>query len=76
MAGVLGIVQTGNPYVPLVPEQPQEQVDFILSDAKINMVLVDAPLLVPGGLWENRKQAVSLMAAIQSNKVNLDWTVT
>jgi amino acid adenylation domain-containing protein len=41
----LGVVQTGNPYVPLTTAWPVMQLEFILKDANIPVVLVDEDAL-------------------------------
>jgi len=54
MHALLGILHTGNPYVPLPSVLPVAQRSFIIADAKIEVVLADSPALSPGGPWEGR----------------------
>jgi len=57
MHAILGIVNTGNPYVSLPPNIPATQRDFIVGDSEIKVVLTDAASIAPGGPWEGRAEA-------------------
>lgn len=48
LAGILGILKSGNCYVPLDADLPQERLEFILHDAGIHLVLCDKPLIGEG----------------------------
>ena len=48
LAGILGILKSGNSYVPLDAGLPQERLEFILKDAGIRLVLSDTPLTGEG----------------------------
>ena len=41
IVGMLAIVKTGSPYVPLDPSYPDERLAFMLADAGVEIVLVD-----------------------------------
>ena len=41
IVGLLGILKAGGCYVPLDPTVPSERLDYILEDARINLVLTD-----------------------------------
>ena len=47
-AGILGILKSGNSYVPLDAGLPQERLEFIMKDAGIRLVLCDTPLTGEG----------------------------
>ena len=42
IVGVLAILKAGSAYVPLDPEYPQERSNYILYDAKVNLVLTES----------------------------------
>lgn len=42
LIGILGIIKSGNCYVPIDEEYPKSRIDFILSDCDIDIVLVNA----------------------------------
>lgn len=44
LAGILGILKSGNCYVPLDADLPLERLEFILKDAGIYLILCDTPL--------------------------------
>ncbi|WP_348705006.1 amino acid adenylation domain-containing protein, partial [Tenacibaculum sp. 190524A02b] len=39
IVGILGILKSGSAYVPIDPEYPQDRINYMLEDAKINLVL-------------------------------------
>ncbi|HYK20380.1 MAG TPA: amino acid adenylation domain-containing protein, partial [Pyrinomonadaceae bacterium] len=45
IAGLLGILKAGAPYLPLDPEYPKERLAFLLADARPEMVVTTQPLL-------------------------------
>jgi amino acid adenylation domain-containing protein len=71
MHAILGIVQTGNPYVPLPPNLPSKTRDFIVADAKIEVVLADPTSLAVGGPWVCRSEASP--QHVLSNALAEDW---
>lgn len=44
VAGILGILKAGSAYVPLDPNYPKERLGYILEDARVPVVLTQAPL--------------------------------
>lgn len=48
LAGILGILKSGNSYVPLDAGLPRERLHFILKDAGIRLLLCDAPIADEG----------------------------
>ena len=60
VVGLLGILKAGGAYVPLDPAYPRERLDFILKDAKVEVVLTTTALL--GGLPELQVRVVCVDA--------------
>ena len=50
--GILGILKSGNAYVPLDPEYPQERIKFIIKDSKI-------PVLLTQSKWAPRLEGLA-----------------
>lgn len=44
MAAVLGVLKAGGTYVPIDPDYPKQRVDYILENAKVDMLLVSEQL--------------------------------
>jgi amino acid adenylation domain-containing protein len=45
VVGLLGILKTGAAYVPIDPHYPLDRIEYMLTDAKINVLLTQQPLI-------------------------------
>src|SRR5271165_827004 len=45
VVGLLGILKAGGAYVPLDPAYPRDRIKYVLDDARIKLLLTQAPLL-------------------------------
>jgi amino acid adenylation domain-containing protein len=71
----LGVVQTGNPYIPLTIAWPVQQLTFILEDASIPIVLVDQDAWTQRWSQLNRKEVVNLKEAEKITVRAVNWNV-
>jgi amino acid adenylation domain-containing protein len=72
---VLGVVQTGNPYVPLTTAWPVKQLEHILADANIPIVLVDQDALTEVWAGLNRKEVLNIKETEKIPVRTVSWTV-
>ena len=47
--GILGIMKSGNIYVPIDYDYPNERINFIINDSKIALILLSQEAIVPFG---------------------------
>ena len=75
VVGILGVLKAGGAYVPMDPSYPEERLAFMLSDAKVGVVLTQGSLLtkLPSGAqlvrldefdWHGEKKAAAEDAGV------------
>ncbi len=69
--GMLAILKSGCAYLPIDPEYPKERIDYIIDDAKINLILTQSSY---SSLFDNRITQLHINTVKHSdttNKINL-----
>lgn len=80
--GILGIIKSGNCYVPIDYEYPQSRINFIISDCGIKFVLVNSSTkglfqgneIVIENLLQEKKRQVYLSEILPSDNVYVIYT--
>jgi non-ribosomal peptide synthetase component F/acyl carrier protein len=74
IAGILGILKAGGAYVPLDTTYPQERLNFILEDARIDLVLTQKHLLERFSQTRSQLIALEKITSTKEDNPNLEVT--
>jgi amino acid adenylation domain-containing protein len=64
VVGIIGVLKAGGAYLPLDPSYPEERLDFMLTDAGVNVVLTQQKLLEQ---WPRASKA--LLSRVEGSKI-------
>ena len=56
VVGLLGILKAGGAYLPLDPNYPQSRLEYLLSDAQVQLVITQQRLLERLPRWDARSR--------------------
>lgn len=63
MIGILGILKSGSPYLPIDPDYPDERIRFMLEDAKVPIVVCDEQMV---DRFENEQTLVQTLSTLEN----------